>query len=177
SMLRRLLLAIALTGSLMLAPSMTPTAEAAPKKPAKATKIRAKTTTSTLTIRWKRPKRANTVSVCVKVKPKAKRCIRKTRTRKNVVRFQKLKASAGTDFHYRLTSHRGKRKAHTQWRKANLKVGKGPANQMAVRPRSTLLFTWTKATTASAYQVQFSPSRNFRGDVRTANRRGLSAKV
>lgn len=177
SMLRRLLLAVALTGSLMLAPSLTATAEAAPTKPAKATKVRAKTTTSTLTIRWKRPKRAKHVSVCVKTAPRAKKCTRFTRTRKTAVTFRKLRPNSGTDFYYQVRSHRGKRKAVTKWRKANLRVGTGPANVAAIRPSSTLLYTWTRATNASAYQVQVSPSRSFRAGVRTENRRATSAKV
>ncbi len=177
SMLRRCLLAIALTGSLMLAPSMTPDAEAAPKKPAKATKVRAKTTTSTLTIRWKRPKRATKVSVCVKTAPRKKKCVRYTRTRKTSVTFRKLRPNSGTDFYYQVRSHRGKRTAVTKWRKANLRVGKGPANVAAIRPSASLLYTWRKATNASSYQLQVSPSRSFRGGVRTENRRAPSAKV
>jgi len=174
---RRLLLALAVCASLVLAPGITPSAEAAPKKPAKVTKVRATTNTTSLRIRWKRPKGVKVVSVCVATSPKAKRCVRSVRTRKTVITFRKLRASAGTDYYYRLRAHRGGRSSVTPWRRANLKVGKGPANQPATRAGAILHYSWGRATNATSYQLQVSPSRSFRAGVRTEGRTGRTARL
>src|SRR5690606_40994632 len=68
------------------------------KKPAKATKVRHTTTTSTVTIRWKKPKRAKRVVVCLKTRPKAKRCVRSKKTRGTKVTFRKLTPRKGADY-------------------------------------------------------------------------------
>lgn len=175
-MLRRLLLACALTGSLLLAPAALAPAEAASKKPAKATKVRATTNTTSLRIRWKRPKRVKVASVCVATSPRAKRCVRSVRTRKTVVTFRKLKANAGTDYYYRIRSHRGGRSSVTSWRRANLKVGKGPANVAATRGGSALYYTWGKATNASSYQIQLATNTSFSG-AKSHSRRDRAAKI
>lgn len=174
SNIRRLLLALALTGSLLLAPAAA--AEAAPKKPTKATKIRVATNTTAMTIRWKKPKRATYVHICVKTSGKS-RCIRSVRTRKNHIRFRNLKANSGTDFYFRIRSHYGKRTVSTGWRKANLKVGKGPKNRMVSGKGNYLGYHWSRATNASSYQIQVSSTRNFSSDVRTTSRRGTGANV
>lgn len=176
TLLRRALLALAVTGTLLLAPSTA--AEAAPKKPAKVSVVRAKTYTSTLTIRWKRPARATKVAICVKTSPRARSCIRKVTTRKTGVTFRKLRPNSGTDFYYRLTSYRGKRQGpSTRWKKANLKVGKGPAHRVTGGQGHYLTFRWNRATSASSYQIQLSTNRSFRGAVITTGRKGLGAKV
>lgn len=175
-MLRRLLLACALTGSLLLAPAALAPAEAAAKKPAKATKVRASSNTTSLRIRWKRPKGVKVVSVCVATSPRAKRCVRSVRTRKTVVTFRKLKANAGTDFYYRIRSHRGGRSSVTGWHRANLKVGKGPANAPATRSGATLYYTWPRATNASSYQLQLATNRGF-ANARIHSRTARSAKI
>ncbi len=176
-MLRRVLLAVALTGTLLLAPTTAPSAEAASKKPAKVSSIRTATTTSTMHIRWKRPKSVKKrVAVCVTTSPK-KRCARFVRTTKTSVRFSKLKASAGTDYYVRIRSYRGKRSSVTSWRKVNMKVGKGPAARPAARPNAAAAVTWSRATNASSYQLQLSSSPSFRDHLKVADRRGLGANV
>jgi len=175
-MLRRALLAAALAGSLMLAPTTTPSAEAASKRPAKVSKVRATTNTTSLVIRWKRPKGVKKVAVCVATSPR-KRCVRFVRTRKSSVRFRNLKANAGTDYVFRIRSYRGKRSAVTGWRKVNMKVGRGPASRPTAPGPAAVNITWSRATNASSYQLQLSTSRSFTENLRTLNRRGLGAKA
>lgn len=174
SFIRRALLALALAGSLLLAPATA--AEAAPKKPTKATKIRVATNTTAMSIRWKKPKRAAYVHICVKTSAKS-RCIRSVRTRKNHIRFSHLKANSGTDFYFRIRSHYRKRTVSTSWRRANLKVGKGPANRMVSGSGDYLGFNWSRATNASSFQIQVSTNRTFSSGTRTESRRGTGANV
>lgn len=175
-MFPRLLLALALTGTLLLAPATA--AEAAPKKPAKVAKVRAKTTTTTLTIRWSKARRATSYSVCVKTAPTTRRCIRKVKTRKRSITFRHLKPNSGTDFYYRIAAHRGrKHSAPTRWKRANLHVSKGSANRPLGGQGYHLSYHWSKVRSATGYQIQVATDRGFRTGVRTASRKGLGAKV
>lgn len=176
SPVRHVLLAVAIAASLLLAPAAA--AEAAPKKPAKVTKTTRQATTTTLTIRWKKPKRAKSVAVCVKKKPKAKRCFRykRSKARAKSVTFRGLKPSPGTDFFYQLRSINGKRQTTTKWRKVNLRVSRGSANQ-AAGSGSQLVYRWSPSTSARRYELQVSPSSTFSSGVLTASRRGTAARV
>ncbi|WP_286931022.1 MULTISPECIES: hypothetical protein [Aeromicrobium] len=175
SLLHRALLAFALTGTFLIAPAAA--ADAAPKKPAKVTKIRAKTSTSTLTIHWARPARAKKVAICVKTAPRARSCIRKVKTRRNSITFRALRPNSGTDFYYRLTSYRGKYKAATRWKKANLRVGKGTANRVVGGRGHYLSYHWSKVRSASSYEIQLSTNHRFSGRVVQAGRKGLGARI
>jgi hypothetical protein len=176
TMYRRALLALALTGTLLIAPAAS--ADAAVKRPAKVTKIRAKTTTTTLRIAWKRPARATSYRVCVKTAPKAGSCVRKVRTRRTSVTFRRLAPNSGHDLFYRVVAHRGKkRSAPVTWRHVNLRVAKGSANRVGGGRGHQLSYAWSRSTGALSHQVQVSTHRDFRADVRTTSRRGLGAEV
>lgn len=173
---RPALIALALTASLVIAPGAA--AEAAPKTPAKATKVRHTTTTSTVTIRWKKPKRAKRVVVCLKTRPKAKRCVRSKKTRGTKVTFRKLTPRKGADYVYRITSVRGKRKAVTSWRKVHLKVARGKANQAVEGGAGVLRYSWKPSAGAMKYQIQVSTNKKFTaGTTRNLRRKGTKAKV
>ncbi|MCD9154119.1 endonuclease/exonuclease/phosphatase family protein [Aeromicrobium duanguangcaii] len=176
SLLRRALVTLALTSTVLVAPATA--AEAAPAKPAKVTKVSAKTTTTTLTIRWKRPKRAKSFSVCVKTAPKSKRCVRNVRTRKTSVTFRKLKPNSGHDFYYRVRSYRGKKySAATNWKRANLRVGKGTANSVVGGSGDRLAYRWSRSTSATTYQLQLATDRRFTTGVHTVGRKNPAATV
>ncbi|GAA3536242.1 hypothetical protein AFL01nite_08680 [Aeromicrobium flavum] len=175
-MYRRALLALALTGTLLIAPATS--AEAAGKRPAKITKIRSATTTTTLRIAWKRPKRATVFAVCVKTAPKSRRCVRKVRTRKTSVTFRRLAPNSGHDFYFRVTPYRGRKHATpTRWKRADLRVARGTANRATGGRGHYLNYVWSRTRNASGYQFQLATSRDFRSGVRTTGRSGLRATV
>ncbi|MBC9227229.1 hypothetical protein GL325_12920 [Aeromicrobium sp. 636] len=176
SLLRRVLVALALTSTLLVAPATS--AQAAPAKPAKVSKITAKTTTTTLTIRWKRPKRATSFAVCVKTDPGVKRCVRNVRTRKTSVTFKKLKPNSGHDFYYRVRSYRGKKySAATKWKRANLRVAKGTANRVVGGRGDRLGYQWSPTTSATSYQLQVATDRGFTTGVHTVGRTKTAGTV
>lgn len=170
-----LALAVGLVLGTMLAPT---TAEAATKKPAAitASKVKHSASTSAVTIRVAKPRRATSVAICLKYRPSSKRCARYQRTSGRTVTFKRLTPHRGLDYVYQVRAYNRHGSSVSRWRALNLGVARAVAPRLTTARPTSLSYAWKRPRNANGYQVQLSSDRSFRTNVVTRTYRSKTKR-
>lgn len=168
-------LALGLVLGTLLGPSP---AGAANRKPAAITakKVKHSTSTSAVTIRISKPRRATSVAVCLKHRTSSKRCLRYKRTTAKQVTFKRLTPHRGRDYVYQVRAYNRHGSSVSRWRGLNLRVDRAAAPRLTTARPTSLSYAWKRPKNANGYQVQLSSDRTFGTNVVTRTYRSKAKR-
>ena len=164
---------------IMLISAFPMTASAKTAAPAKPTSLSATTTTSAVTLNWKKVSKASGYTV-YKYDTKKKKYSTVKTVKKNTLTIKKLKSA--TTYVYAVKAYKTdkKKKVYSKYSSkltVSTATGKPGSFKIGSRSNNAVSASWSKVKNASGYTFDYSTDKSFKSNVKSVNTTALKASA